>query len=53
MKNNEIQNVIIKEDLFELFPEIVRQEIEKGNRITIIKIDGQVVVVLPSLKEGS
>ena len=53
MKNKEIQNVTINEDLFELFPEIVKQEIEKGNQITITKIDGQVVVVLPSLKEGS
>jgi hypothetical protein len=52
MNNNEIQNIIIDEELFKLFPEIVKQEIENGNQITITKVNGKVVLVLPSLHQN-
>lgn len=52
MNNNDIQNIIIKEDLLKLIPEIIKQEIEKGNQITIAKVHGQFVMTFPSLKNS-
>jgi len=51
MNNNDIQNIIINEELLKLIPEIIKQEIEKGNQITITKVNGQFVMTFPSLKK--
>ena len=53
MNNTEIQNFIIKEDLIKEIPDFIMQEIEKGNQVTITKVDGKIVMILPSLKKNS
>jgi hypothetical protein len=51
MNKNDIQNIIINEELLKLIPEIIKQEIEKGNQITITKVNDQFVMTFPSLKK--
>ncbi len=53
MNNTEIQNIIIKEDQIKEIPDFIMQEIEKGNQVTITKVDGKIVMILPSLKKNS
>jgi hypothetical protein len=53
MNNNDIQNIIINEELLKLIPEIIKQEIEKGNQITITKVNGHFVMTFPSLKKNN
>ncbi len=53
MNNTDIQNIIIKEELLKDIPDFIMHEIEKGNQVTITKVDGKIVMILPSLKKNS
>lgn len=52
MNNTDIQNIIIKEELLKDIPDFIMNEIEKGNQVTINKVDGKVVMTFPSLKNS-